>query len=71
MLHVSSISAIGRPVEPEAMIDETMHWEQTGIKTNYGQSKYLAELEVWRGIAEGLNAVIINPSLILGAGELE
>jgi nucleoside-diphosphate-sugar epimerase len=25
-------------------------------------------MEVWRGIAEGLNAVVVNPSLIIGAG---
>ncbi len=35
----------------------------------YGESKYLAETEVWRGISEGLNAVIINPSIILGAAD--
>ncbi len=68
MLHVSSISAIGRPADHNTLIDENMNWEQTTVKTKYGQSKYLGELEVWRGIAEGLDAVIINPSLILGTG---
>lgn len=68
MVHVSSIAALGRPVNPADMIDETMDWAASSNKNNYGRSKYLGELEVWRGIAEGLNAVIINPSLILGAG---
>ncbi len=68
MLHVSSISAIGRPPDQAKLIDENMHWEETGRKSNYGQSKYLGELEVWRGVAEGLNAVVVNPSLILGVG---
>ncbi|HEY9115289.1 MAG TPA: hypothetical protein VIN10_11375, partial [Bacteroidales bacterium] len=31
-------------------------------------SKYEAEREVWRGMAEGLNAVIVNPSIIIGPG---
>src|SRR5690606_38377682 len=31
--------------------------------------KHLAEFEVWRGIAEGLEAVILNPATILGEGD--
>ena len=37
--------------------------------SNYAISKYLSEQEVWRGIQEGLPAVIINPSVILGPGD--
>jgi nucleoside-diphosphate-sugar epimerase len=37
----------------------------------YARSKYLGELEVWRGMAEGLPAVIVNPSVILGPGNWE
>ncbi|MFT3909146.1 MAG: NAD-dependent epimerase/dehydratase family protein [Ferruginibacter sp.] len=68
LVHVSSIAALGEPTKAGAMIDEQMEWTGSGKKNNYGRSKYLGELEVWRGIAEGLNAVIINPSLILGPG---
>ena len=32
----------------------------------YAISKYEGEMEVWRGIAEGLDAVIVNPSVIIG-----
>jgi dihydroflavonol-4-reductase len=68
MVHVSSVSAMGRLRKNEA-VNETMYWSPETSNSNYGQSKYLAELEVWRGIGEGLDAVIINPGLILGAGD--
>ena len=36
--------------------------------SNYAVTKYSAENEVWRGVEEGLNAVIVNPCVILGPG---
>ncbi len=68
MVHVSSVAALGRIRENEA-INETMNWTEETSNSNYGQSKYLAELEVWRGIGEGLNAVMVNPAVILGDGD--
>ena len=68
MLHVSSVAALGRIRENEA-VNETMNWSEETSNSRYGQSKYLAELEVWRGIGEGLDAVMVNPVLILGAGD--
>ena len=67
LLHVSSVAAIGRP-KLHATINEDLYPNEETTKTTYGESKYFAEMEVWRGIAEGLDAVIINPSIILGAG---
>ena len=67
LVHVSSVAALGRIKENET-IDETMNWTEETNKSNYGKSKYLSELEVWRGIGEGLEAVIVNPVIILGAG---
>jgi nucleoside-diphosphate-sugar epimerase len=64
--HVSSIAAIGGTVNGK-IIDETTPWSASG-KSNYSLSKYYAEMEVWRGIAEGLHAVIVNPAVILGPG---
>ena len=68
LLHVSSVAALGRIREDEP-INESMNWTEETSNSRYGQSKYLAELEVWRGIGEGLDAVIVNPVLILGAGD--
>lgn len=67
LLYVSSIAALGRkPKEPD--IDEKTPWVPSKWNNPYGISKHLAEMEVWRGIAEGLNAVIVNPSNVLGSG---
>lgn len=65
---VSSIAALGQRRKGEE-IDETMNWSEETGNSNYGESKYLAEMEVWRGIGEGLDAVIVNPSIILGSGD--
>ena len=65
--HVSSVSAVGRSENTE-LISEVGNWVYSKHKSAYGVSKHLSEMEVWRGIAEGLNAVIVNPSIILGPG---
>ncbi len=67
MLHVSSVAALGR-IRQDEFINETMQWTEETSNSRYGQSKYMGEMEVWRGIAEGLNAVIVNPSLVIGSG---
>jgi len=66
LAHVSSIAALGVP-ETDAIIDETSS-QPPARDTPYARSKYQAELEVQRGIAEGLDAVIVNPSLVFGTG---
>jgi nucleoside-diphosphate-sugar epimerase len=50
------------------MIDENLDVKDSKDNFAYFKSKLYAERELWRGIAEGLNAVIINPSTILGGG---
>ncbi len=65
---VSSIAALGKNKQ-QTEIDESAKWEDSDLNTSYGQSKYLAETEVWRAAAEGLPVVIVNPSIILGAGD--
>jgi dihydroflavonol-4-reductase len=69
LVHTSSMAAFGRPEQPTGIIDEAMEWQETSVNTPYAKSKYLAELEVHRAVAEGLDAVIVNPSLIFGAGK--
>ena len=68
LLFVSSVAALGR-IRNDQLIDETMHWTKETSNSDYGKSKYLAEMEVWRGIGEGLKAVIVNPVIILGAAD--
>ena len=68
LVHTSSIAALGRPPEPDGTIDETTEWQGLPHRSAYARSKRRAELEVHRGIAEGLDAVIANPSLVFGVG---
>ncbi len=68
LVHVSSVAAIGRKRNNQT-VHEELKWDDRANPSVYGMSKYLAELEVWRGIAEGLNAVIVNPTIILGVGD--
>jgi dihydroflavonol-4-reductase len=68
MVFVSSVAALSRSEEKKEITEEEQ-WEESKYNSVYGLSKYLAETEVWRGVAEGLNAVIINPSTILGEGD--
>ena len=68
LLYVSSVAALGKVTEGKP-INETMTWTEASGNSEYGKTKYLAEMEVWRGIGEGLNAVIINPTIILGVAD--
>lgn len=67
LVYVSSTAAIGRSKSLQS-IDEECYWEESELNSDYAISKHNAELEVWRGIEEGINAVIVNPSIILGYG---
>ena len=64
--YVSSVAALGRPVTNKAktgepvIINETEKWQDSPNNSAYAKSKYRAELEVWRGMAEGLNAVMVS-----------
>lgn len=67
-IHISSVAALGR-TETEDTVNEERQWEDNRTKTNYAISKYKAEMEVWRGMGEGLDAAVLNPSTILGYGD--
>lgn len=68
LVHISSIAALGRNAAGGA-VNEEKKWEDNKINTHYAKSKFKAELQVWRGISEGLDAVILNPGTILGYGD--
>jgi len=67
-VYISSVAALGRK-DGKDIIDENTKWESSKNNSNYAESKYQAELEVWRGQEEGLNMVILNPSSVLGPGK--
>ena len=66
MVHTSSVAAVGEAPAGE-QITEKHHLDPTTETDGYAISKLESEMEVWRGIAEGLNAVIVNPTIIIGA----
>ncbi|QQL48753.1 SDR family NAD(P)-dependent oxidoreductase [Mucilaginibacter ginkgonis] len=66
LVHVSSVAALG-DAKPGKLIDENAFIEDTPVGNPYAISKLESEMEVWRGIAEGLDGVIVNPSVIIGA----
>ena len=66
--YVSSIATLGNNSNSD-LIDENCHFRATKKTSTYALSKYFAEQEVWRASAEGLDVIIINPSVILGPGD--
>jgi dihydroflavonol-4-reductase len=68
LMHVSSVAALGRQ-KGQLMIDEHNKWIDSSLNSTYAESKYLAELEVFRGQEEGLSTIIINPSVILAPAD--
>jgi dihydroflavonol-4-reductase len=74
--YVSSVAALGQPAPEQEQVTDTVQllaekatWDLGASHPAYATSKYLGELEVWRGAAEGLAAVIVNPSVVLGPGD--
>lgn len=68
LVHVSSIAALGRSETVQDCLDESAEWKDSPMNTGYSISKYRAEMEIQRGVAMGLDATMVNPSLIMGVG---
>jgi dihydroflavonol-4-reductase len=73
LVHISSVAALGVPDEGPgivSMMNEYHAWNYRPDFWPYGYTKYLAEVEVQKAVARGLDAVIVNPSVVLGAGDI-
>jgi len=68
IVYLSSVASLGRN-SSSAKIDESADWVESKYNSQYAVSKYESEMEVWRGVAEGLQAVIVNPGIVLGEGD--
>lgn len=64
LIHISSVAALGR-VKGVPTMDEESRWVPSLLNSDYAESKYLAELEVYRGMEEGLDVTLVNPSVVL------
>lgn len=69
LIHISSVAALGRQ-KGFPHINENSKWQESELNSDYAESKYKAELEVWRGHEEGLKVAIINPSIILAPADI-
>ncbi|WP_375446255.1 NAD-dependent epimerase/dehydratase family protein [uncultured Fibrella sp.] len=75
LAYLSSVASLGRPESKgnvpgqPVVITEDQKWEDSPLNSAYAKTKYRAELEVWRGSAEGLPVVMVNPSIVLGEGD--
>ncbi|MEZ4858447.1 MAG: NAD-dependent epimerase/dehydratase family protein [Flavobacteriaceae bacterium] len=67
LCYVSSIATLGKTLDGTSINEETL-WNPEDKNSVYSITKYGAEMEVWRGTQEGLDAVIVNPGVILGEG---
>jgi dihydroflavonol-4-reductase len=70
VVHTSSVAALGVPRFGPAPIDERHTWNFAAQHWQYGYSKYLAEMEVQKAVAAGQDVVIVNPSVVIGAGDI-
>lgn len=68
--HVSSIAALGK-LQNGALVTEETNWVPSKKNSGYSESKFYSEAEIWRGIEEGLDAIIVNPSIIFGPANWE
>ena len=68
LVHISSVAALGRQ-KHQTLIEENNKWVDNPMNSVYANSKYRAELEVFRGQEEGLNTIILNPSVILASAD--
>tara|TARA_R110001606_G_scaffold72659_7_gene167414 strand:- start:1646 stop:2653 length:1008 start_codon:yes stop_codon:yes gene_type:complete len=67
LCYVSSIATVGDAINNEFVTEEN-EWNAEANNNGYAITKYGAEMEVWRGSQEGIDVVIVNPGVILGAG---
>jgi dihydroflavonol-4-reductase len=68
LVHISSVAALGRQ-KGQTEITEDNKWIESSVNSTYAESKYYAEVEVFRAQEEGLSTVIVNPSVILAAAD--
>jgi len=68
LCYVSTIAAIGNEPNEDTLVTENTEWNPEADNSVYAITKYGAELEVWRGTQEGVDAVVVNPGIILGPG---
>ena len=76
VVYTSSVASLGVPEQrsrhgkPHPLLNESHTWNFIPGHWQYGYSKYLAEMEVQYAVSQGLDAVIVNPSVVMGEGNI-
>jgi dihydroflavonol-4-reductase len=70
VVYTSSVASLGVPDSNSVqLINENHVWNYRPEWWRYGHAKHLAEREVQTAVAQGLDAIIVNPSMVLGPGD--
>ncbi len=69
LVHTSSIAAIGHP-ENGMLADESTPFNWQDADSGYKNSKHMAEMEIANGVEHGLDAVMVNPGVVIGPGDI-
>ena len=69
LVHTSSIAAIGHAANGK-LADESTAFNWLQENAGYKYSKHMAEAEIAKGVEEGLNAVMVNPGVVIGPGDV-
>jgi nucleoside-diphosphate-sugar epimerase len=70
LIHISSVASLSPSKPAPTEIDERNGFNPDKGTSDYAYSKYQAEMEIARGVEEGLKATMVNPSIILGQGDV-
>ena len=65
LCYISTTEALGF-AEHDAAVDESTPWQPDSNRTIYAKSKFYQEMEVWRAINEGLQAIIFCSAFAIG-----
>ncbi|MEI6756936.1 MAG: SDR family oxidoreductase [Chlorobium sp.] len=65
LVMTSSIAAVGM-TEDGSPATESTTFNELQRRNGYMEAKHLAELEALRGVAEGLDVVLLNPGVVIG-----
>ncbi len=69
LIHISSVASLSPGRTLPAEVIEKQGFNPDDDTSDYARSKYMAELEIFRGVEEGLKAAMVNPSIILADGD--
>lgn len=67
LCYISSVASLGKS-ENKSLITEECEFNPNDCNSVYSITKHQAEVEVWRGTQEGLDAIIVQPGVIIGEG---